>query len=480
MILNLNDETSDDRFDPSVVGCKGVGLFGAKMLGLNVPEGVVLAAGTVRNYASGWRPDKNSIYAVRSSGPVSMPGILDTICNLGFTRDTYSDIAKDLGVSELFGLDCYRRLMQSYGTSVLHIEREAFAVYSKAVKDFFVDPLQDRPLRLLVEKYERLIEKESGRILSSNVNHMINESVLAVEQSWWSDTARYYREVNDIDDSPGMAVIIQEMVFGNLNDKSATGVVFTHDPTTGVRGLFGEVVLGGQGDDVVAGDGEVAQLQVLLQDPTFTDAVRDLKIASGKLFLSQTEMLDIEFTIENQKLWILQSRVAKRSKRASVRLALDLARSGAITAEQATNRILEFIPAYADATTRMDGSSPLGIGVPCGGGSVAAPIAIGTTEANKQIKSNNRFIFVAPTTTTTNHIQMAKSVGILTGAGGSLSHAAILARSWDKPCVVGFSDMRVFDDYILVDETKVVNGETLLINGDTGLVSVCNDTKEIR
>lgn len=480
--------------DPLVIGAKAVGLIEMMECGLPVPSGFCLPT----NYKFDPESDRslvNSVVrvladitqtrwggiskaitpllvSVRSGAPVSMPGMMDTILNVGLTRDSIQTLNETYNAPPAFGFDCYRRLISMYGTSVSHIDKRVFAEYYDAARDFFIDvSVSERAVRVLVEKYEMLYERETGHSFPSVPTTQLVNAIAAVFDSWNSPTAESYRILNDISYQLGTAVIVQQMKFGNVGENSATGVVFTHNPNTGAKGWFGEYVVCGQGEDVVSGTHLTESIDEITRNSQLAVAGKVLKSSLSKLYNRQNEILDVEFTIENGQLCILQYRVAKCSRKANVRFALDQAREGSITSEEATARILSLMP----QTEMMVGDGEMesvGFGVPIGGSIVCAPIAIGQEVADQYIRDGLDYIFVAPDTSPSDHVQMSSAVGILTAQGGTLSHAAVIARSWDKTCIVGFEDMKVFDGHIIIDQIRLHSDDKIQINGITGEVHV--------
>ncbi len=479
--------------DPFIIGAKAVGLIEMIELGLPVPYGYCITTDSVVEndfpYLDEWMDLLNEaisslddgeskrkgplLVSVRSGAPVSMPGMMDTILNVGLTRDSITSLNDAYKAPVAFGYDCYRRLISMYGTSVENIDRKAFNEYYLAARDFFIDVSQsERAVRVLVEKYETLYEKETGSAFPSSAIVQLERSVLAVFNSWNSPTAASYREMHNISHDLNTAVIVQQMVYGNINDSSSTGVVFTHNPNTGTKGWFGEYVVCAQGEDVVSGSHTTQSIEEITRNEKLNAAGKSLKSALSKLYNKKGDMLDVEFTIENGKLYILQCRPAKRSRRADVRFALDNVREGRITSEEATSRILSFLPQTEISSIDEQKVESVGLGVPVGGSIICAPIAIGQTVANEYAERGDDFIFVALETSPSDHVQMASSVGILTAQGGALSHAAVIARSWNKPCVVGCADMEVFDDFVIIGQVKLSNNDLIQINGETGEVHV--------
>lgn len=491
------EETELSEFLPATVGSKAAGLAEMEHMGLPIPVAFtlptdltfmsartkgkplrlalesavkIIADETGTFWVGGGR--KPLTVSVRSGAVVSMPGMMKTILNVGLTRDRIEFLTKSYDANPAFGFDCYRRLIQMYGETVMGIDKAAFLEYYDAAKDFFIDvSSSERASTILVEKYEKVYERETGRSFPQNPTTQLHESVKAVFASWNSPVCKEYRDAMGIDDSLGTSVTVQQMVFGNTGPQSGTGVVFTHDPNTGVKGFFGDFLVCAQGEDAVSGTHLTLPIQELFKSSDFSGAGKQLKAILTRLYQAKKEILDIEFTIDNGELFILQCRTAKRTRRASIHFALALAKEGEITTTEATSRIIDLLPSQ-ELVTESGPMEMVGFGVGIGEGTVSAPIVLDRSMAETYMNEGKPFIYVAKDTSPDDHVQMAASVGILTATGGSLSHAAIIARSWEKTCVVGFSDMTVCDGYIIVDNRKLYPGEVIQITGENGAVYV--------
>ncbi len=479
------------EYPAEMMGAKAKGIARMWNLNLPVPEGFVyptdytfetpptfreevgshvrlLADRTKRRWNN---PQKPLTVSVRSGAPVSMPGMMDTILNVGMNRDLIDGLTEHMQAdNKAFALDCYRRLIQMFGTCVDAIDKSAFDEYYSAARIFYQDQLysNERACEVLVDKFEMVYERETGRCFPQNPTTQLYDAVMAVFGSWANPAAHSYREANGIPHHLGTAVIVQEMVYGNCNTQSGTGVVFTHNPNTGTKGAYGEFIVQAQGEDVVAGTHATTGIDKLFESKDFGEAPRDLRKALSKLYNNFGDMLDIEFTIQNGELYLLQCRPAKRSRRATVHYVMDLVRNGTMSIDDGTAQIIELLPSVE--TMRLDGDLlHLVRGVPVCGAKVAAPIAIGSAAAAEYMAQGKPFIFVTHETSPSDHVEMAASVGILTAAGGTLSHAAVIARSWDKTCVVG-ADIKVStgDGYVIIDQLKLVNGDVIQIDGETG------------
>jgi len=279
------------------------------------------------------------------------------------------------------------------------------------------------------------------------------------------------REIGGLDEKVGTAGTVQEMIFGNL-EGSATGVAFTHNPNTGEKGIYGDYLKGAQGEDVVSGAHKVHPIAKMFEDEDLVKPARELQAIMSKLFTDERDILDIEFTIERGKLYMLQYRVAKRSQRASVRSLIDMSREGVISSSAATERFLSLLPKVESGSDDPGNLTYIGCGTGATEGTVVGKIAIGHEEAEKCTAENVPFVYVAMETNPEDVSQMKNSVGILTATGGKLSHAAVVARGWNKTCVVSLEGMKVDvegGEFTLNDITYK-NGSWIKINGSSGEV----------
>ena len=366
------------------------------------------------------------LVSVRSGAPVSMPGMMDTILDLGLNDATtrgLGEVARD----DDFAEECRRRLVASFRSIV-------------GVEDVPVDPW--RQLRLAIE---------------------------AVFRSWQSDRARAYRAKEDIPDDLGTAVTVQAMVFGNRGSDSGTGVLFTRNPATGEPELYGDVLFDAQGEDVVAGTHQTEAIAVL--DTRLPTVGRELRAAAERLEHHYADLCDIEFTIEDGKLWLLQVRVGKRSPQAALRIAVDMAEDPdfPLTREQAVRRVL---PLLADppriTTERSTDASPLATGLAASPGVATGPIATDPGAAIALADAGTPAILVRAETSPDDVHGMARAAGILTSRGGLASHAAVVARGWGIPAVVGADAIRIGAGDVAIGGRTFRGGEVITIDGATG------------
>ncbi|RTK93465.1 hypothetical protein EKI60_05890 [Candidatus Saccharibacteria bacterium] len=409
------------------------------------------------------------LVSVRSGAPVSMPGMMETVLNVGLTRNNLEGFATSRKSTDLFAYDCYRRLIQMYGTTVDRIDPEKFNEIYKASRIFY-SGLSEYSACKLVDLYEAIYEKETGRSFPDDPNEQLLGACNAVFKSWHGDKAIAYRDLEGIDHNMGTAVTVQAMVFGNIDDRSATGVVFTHDPNSGALGWYGDFLLNAQGEDVVSGNHNVSPINEILDHKTLGQVGKELQRKVGELYKHHRDIMDIEFTVESGKLWILQYRRAKCSRLATVRCTLDMARAGLIQPTEATQRIMELLPSTSTGSVDPGNLTLLGKGLGATNGEVVGVIAIGKETADKFRAENVDYVYVATETAPDDVPQMKGAVGILTASGGLVSHAALIARGWDKTCVLGFEQIKVESDHFVHNGEVYINGSLIKINGSTGEV----------
>jgi pyruvate,orthophosphate dikinase len=470
-----------DEVDPSItkhnVGNKAYNLMCMSSMGLPVPEGFVIGIGekgSMDEIISEFELyDIDMPVSVRSGAAVSMPGMMDTILNVGLTRDNIEFLFDD----PVFGMDCYRRLIQTMSTAVFDIPAEIFLKIERAATEFYInDDLS--MMSKIVKLYEDIFEDRVGFRFFDDPNEQLFRSVVAVQSSWNSQRAIDYRKAEGISDEGGTAVIVQRMVFGNKNEYSGTGVVFSHNPNTGKPGLYGDFLRMAQGEDIVSGYKVPVAIEAMKDDPKFRKNGKQLQTYMSKLLRRFKTIQDVEFTIDNGVLYILQARKAKCSPRASIRSALSLVNNGSMTLSEATDMVMNSLPTQNNASINIDNSklSRLGFGIGVSDGEVAGFIAIGR-EAALQMKNENKpYIFCAELTSPDDTELMRTAIGVLTAMGGRLSHAAVLARSMGKPTVVGFDSMKVMDNHVIIDdEINIYNGSQIKIDGLTGAVYYVNE-----
>ncbi len=427
------------------------------------------------------------LVSVRSGSRASMPGMMDTILNLGLNDETVEGLAAQSGDAR-FAYDSYRRFIQMYSEVVLGVDDydlETLLDIAKEDKGVTLDnELDADDLKALVQAFKDKVEEELGTPFPQDVHEQLWGAVGAVFGSWMNTRAITYRALHDIPDTWGTAVNIQAMVFGNMGDDCATGVCFSRDPSTGENTFYGEYLVNAQGEDVVAGirtpqqitiHGKQAQQSTLpAMEESMPDLFKQLVSLRDKLEQHYTDMQDMEFTIEKNKLWMLQTRNGKRTAAAGFKIAVDMAQEGLISEEEAVRRI---DPAQLDQLLHptLDPKAPrelLSRGLPASPGAAAGRIVFTAECAEDWVKRGEAVILVRRETSPEDIGGMHVSQGILTTRGGMTSHAAVVARGMGTPCVCGAGDIKVdaaaktarVRDHILLE------GDVITLDGATGEV----------
>jgi pyruvate,orthophosphate dikinase len=432
-------------------------------------------------------PENPLLVSVRSGARASMPGMMDTVLNLGLNDTTVEAIARSAN-DRRFAYDSYRRFITMYSDVVLGVEHhnfeEALDLY-KDRKGYSLDTdLNAEDWAELITRYKKIVETELGKPFPQDPKEQLWGAIGAVFGSWMNARAIKYRELNSIPASWGTAVNIQAMVFGNMGETSATGVAFTRNPSTGESALYGEFLINAQGEDVVAGIRtpqditEVARIGSGSDKPSMErampEAYAELVRIYGILERHYRDMQDMEFTVETGKLWMLQTRSGKRTAKASLRIAVDLANEGLISQEEAVNRI---DPASLDQLLHptIDPKAErkvLATGLPASPGAASGEVVFSSDEAEAAKKAGRKVILVRIETSPEDIHGMHAAEGILTTRGGMTSHAAVVARGMGKPCVSGTGSIRV--DYakrmFTVGGVSIAAGEIITIDGGTGEV----------
>jgi pyruvate, orthophosphate dikinase len=431
--------------------------------------------------------DNPLLVSVRSGARASMPGMMDTVLNLGLNDVTVKALAAKSG-DRRFALDSYRRFITMYSDVVLGIDHHHFEEILDDQKDrngYTLDTdLNADDLEQLVTRYKERVEQERGEAFPQDPNAQLWGAIGAVFGSWMNQRAITYRRLHNIPESWGTAVNVQAMVFGNMGDSSATGVAFTRNPSTGDKMLYGEYLINAQGEDVVAGIRtpqeitEAARKKAGSNKPSMEKALPEafgaLKRIQGTLERHYRDMQDLEFTVEQGKLWMLQTRSGKRTAQAALRIAVDLAQERLIDKKEAVSRI---DPAALDQLLHptIDPKAErqiIATGLPASPGAACGEIVFSSDEA-ETLKSQGRKVILVRVETSPEDIHgMHAAEGILTTRGGMTSHAAVVARGMGKPCVSGAGSLRV--DYrtqtLTAGGTVLKKGDTLTIDGATGQV----------
>ncbi|KQP60323.1 pyruvate, phosphate dikinase [Methylobacterium sp. Leaf112] len=498
----------------NLLGGKGANLAEMSNLGLPVPPGFTITTEVCTAYydnaqtypaelkaevaaaleavgkltGRGFGDPKNPLLvSVRSGARASMPGMMDTVLNLGLNDVTVEALATGAG-DPRFAYDSYRRFITMYSNVVLGVEHHAFEEaleHYKEEKGVSLDTeLGADDWKHLVGRYKAIVKAEHGSDFPQGAEDQLWGAIGAVFDSWMIPRAKKYRELNNIPESWGTAVNVQAMVFGNMGDTSATGVAFTRNPSTGERALYGEFLINAQGEDVVAGIRtpqditEKARLEAKSEKPSMERAMpesyAELVRIYGLLENHYRDMQDMEFTIESGKLWMLQTRNGKRTAKAALRIAVDLAAEGLITQEEAIGRIE---PAALDQLLHptIDPKAErkvIASGLPASPGAATGEIVFNSEDAEAARKAERKCILVRVETSPEDIHGMHASEGILTTRGGMTSHAAVVARGMGKPCVSGCGTVRV--DYkagtLSVAGTVLKAGDKITIDGSTGQV----------
>jgi pyruvate,orthophosphate dikinase len=498
-LRTFDDASARDR---ALLGGKGANLAEMTRLGLPVPPGFTVTTEACRAYLRSDGALPNGLWdevvdalsmielitgrrfgdaavplllSVRSGAEVSMPGMMDTILNIGLTPVSVEGLGATHG--ERFALDCHRRLIQMFGKVVLGIDAARFeAALDEAKRRAGFehdDQLQSADLRRLIARF-RSIVAERARVFPDDPLDQLRQAIVAVFESWNSPRAIAYRRAHGIAGDLGTAVTIQTMVFGNGGPDCATGVAFTRNPNTGEPGLFGEFLTNAQGEDVVAGVRTPRPIAEMATEPSFAGAHAELVTLTRQLELHERDVQDLEFTIEHGRLWMLQARTGKRAAGAAVRIALDLAREGLISRRTAVRRI-EAVRIEQLLHPQVDRDAPnelLAVGLATSPGAAAGQVVIDPVEAKRLGDGGVDVILVRPETSADDFPGMAAAKGILTVRGGMTSHAAVVARGMGTPAVTGCDELRIDEAAGVVSarDHSVRVGEEITIDGSTGNV----------
>ncbi|MGW0391719.1 pyruvate, phosphate dikinase [Streptomyces sp. NPDC003042] len=495
------DFTEGNRDLKDLLGGKGANLAEMTNLGLPVPPGFTITTEACKVYLeSGTAPaelrdevsahlgaleakmgkklgqsDDPLLVSVRSGAKFSMPGMMDTVLNIGLSDESVTGLAAQAG-NERFAWDSYRRLIQMFGKTVLGVDGELFEEAldeAKATKKVAVDTdLDAADLKKLVKHFKKIVAKEAGREFPQNAREQLDLAVEAVFNSWNTDRAKLYRRQERIPGDLGTAVNICSMVFGNLGPDSGTGVAFTRDPASGHQGVYGDYLQNAQGEDVVAGIRNTVPLADL---ETLDKASYDqLMTIMETLETHYKDLCDIEFTIERGQLWMLQTRVGKRTAGAAFRIATQLVDQGLIDEAEALQRVngaqlaqLMFPRFDDDAKTTL-----LGRGIAASPGAAVGKAVFDSYTAVKWSRSGEKVILIRRETNPDDLDGMIASEGILTSRGGKTSHAAVVARGMGKTCVCGAEELDVDTKRrrMTVGETVIEEGDVVSIDGSTGKV----------
>jgi pyruvate,orthophosphate dikinase len=406
-------------------------------------------------------PQNPLLVSVRSGAKFSMPGMMDTVLNLGLNTTTREGIAR-LTDNPRFAADAYRRFVQLFGKIVLGVDGETFENVLDEAKghgERMDTDLSAEELMTIAERFKAIIKEEKGIDFPTEPLEQLRMAIAAVFNSWNGRRARDYRRVNKISDSLGTGVNVQAMVYGNMGNDSATGVAFTRNPSTGDPALFGEYLVNAQGEDVVAGvrtPQPISQLKA-----TMPEVYEEFNQITKQLEAHYKDVQDVEFTIERGKLWMLQTRTGKRTGAAAVKIAVDLVEEGVIDKATAVNRIDpaaldQLLHPMIDPAERAK-LEALTVGLPASPGAASGKIVFSPDEAEQTAATGEKVILVRVETAPEDFHGMVAAQAILTARGGMTSHAAVVARGMGKPCVAGAGELRIS----YADQTVTVNGKTL-------------------
>jgi len=485
------------------LGGKGSGLAEMTNAGLPVPPGFTIQTEACREYMRGViSPEMETemhealdrlerlqgqklgagenplLVSVRSGAKFSMPGMMDTILNLGLNDQAVEALARRSN-NPRFAYDSYRRLIQMFGDVVLDIPKKKFEHIFDAIKErekvHFDYELQPEALKDIIAEYKKLVKKETGKDFPQNPLDQLVQARDAVFRSWQNERAKTYRRINHIDDMLGTAVNVQCMVFGNLGDNSGTGVGFTRNPANGERQFFGEYLMNAQGEDVVSGVRTPMPISEL--EKAMPKVYDQLRTITWKMEKHYRDMQDFEFTIQDGKLYMLQTRNGKRTGLAAVRVAIDMVREGLITQEEAIFRV-EPNQLYDFLVPRLDEKGAkvevLATGLPASPGAAVGQIVFTAEDAVKHHQKGDytSIILVRGETTPEDIGGMEVAAGILTSRGGMTSHAAVVTRGMGKCCVAGAGDCTVDENRkeLRVKGKTFRQGDWISLDGTTGRV----------
>jgi len=495
-------KSEGDQTMKTLLGGKGANLAEMTSIGLPVPPGFTVTTQSCADYyTSGEKfpsglmdevhknvamleketgkrfgsDDNPLLVSVRSGAAVSMPGMMDTVLNLGMNDAACEGLARQSG-NPRFALDAYRRLINMFGDVVMGVDHEYYEHEFDRIKKkhgvLLDTELGPDGLRELVEAYKKVYHKHTGEPFPQDPMEQLEKSIAAVFKSWNVPRAIRYRQINEIVGLKGTAVNVQTMVFGNMGDDSGTGVAFTRDPSTGKNEFYGEFLINAQGEDVVAG---IRTPQPVIEMNKWRpDVYKQLIKIKNKLEKHYREMQDFEFTIEGGKLYMLQTRTGKRTGFAAVKIACEMVGERLITQKEAILRVPAndlnqlLLPSF-DPKAKRD---TLTRGLPASPGAAVGKLAFTASEAVDRAHAGEAVLLVRRETSPEDVDGMHNAKGILTSTGGMTSHAAVVARGWGKPCVCGAGEIQIDErrKTITIGGRKFTARDTLSIDGSTGEV----------
>ena len=512
-VYTFGNGTADgDRTMKQLLGGKGANLAEMSNKGLPVPAGFTISTESCHYYSShnslwpkGLKEQvrkgvefvekvmntklgdskKPLLLSVRSGAAVSMPGMMDTVLNLGLNDDTVIALAEHTD-NERFAYDSYRRFIDMFGNVVMGISHDLFEEALEALKKAKNveddTELTTKDLKELVNRYKAVYRKATGFMFPKDPYEQLEWSINAVFNSWDSDRAIKYRRINQITGLLGTAVNVQAMVYGNMGDDCATGVFFTRNPSTGEDKLYGEYLINAQGEDVVAGIRTPEDMSKLKE--IMPESYKEIESWGKRLESHYGNMQDIEFTIQKGTLYILQTRSGKRTGHAAIKIATDMVEEGLIDKRTAVKSLVE--PTHLDQllhpqidANSVDPESVLGTGLPASPGAAVGKVVFESNKAEEAALAGEQVILVRIETSPEDVGGMSAAQGILTSRGGMTSHAAVVARGWGKPCVAGCGDIIIdYENGNFTNGKVTVNeGDWISIDGARG--TVINGQKEV-
>jgi pyruvate,orthophosphate dikinase len=502
MAKNLYFFDEGDGTDKRLLGGKGAGLCTMAQLGLPVPPGFVITTEVCRRYyESGGKlprglmdevgaamrkleeltgkrfgdPDNPLLVSIRSGAMLSMPGMMDTILNLGLNDESVEGLAERTK-NERFAYDAYRRFIQMFGKIVLRIDAkrfdDIFEKHKERVKAKLDTDLKAEDMKKIVEQFKRVVREETGKEFPPDPFQHLEQAIQAVFASWNTKRAREYREFYKIPHDLGTAVNVVTMIFGNMGPDSGSGVAFTRDPATGERKLYGEFLFNAQGEDVVAGTR--TPLKIAELEEKYPQLYKQLLNISNILERHYREMQDIEFTVEQGKLFMLQTRAGKRTAQAAVKIAVEMVDEGLLSKEEAVLRvepgqIEQLLHKQVDLRAKVN---VIAKGLNASPGAAVGKAVFDSERAKELGNAGEKVILVRPETNPDDVGGIIASQGVLTSRGGATSHAAVVTRGLGKPAVVGCEALKINLDKRLFEAngTVVKEGDIITINGSVGEV----------
>ncbi len=508
---------SDKAVEPDreVMGAKGAGLVEMSRLGLPVPPGFVLGTGlgervagegaalsdemlasiedamtqleTVTGRSFGGKSNP-LLLSIRSGAAASMPGMMDTVLDLGLNDATVDALAAETG-DERFAWDSYRRFIQSFSQVVLDLDDELFEMALEDARfEHNVEADSDlcaSSLKVLAGRFLGIVREEAGTAFPQQVDEQLALALMAVFKSWNTRRARNFRDMNGIPHEGGTAAVVQAMVFGNRDDRSCSGVYFTRNPSTGAKKPYGEYMSNAQGEDVVSGVRtpmeltEESRVAAMSDNPSMEHLLPSsyarLLEAGETLEAHFGDMQEIEFTVESDTLYLLQTRTAKRNPKAALRIAVEMANEGVVTRQDAVKRCSEeMLAPMLVARADTQGAKPFAKGLPASPGAVSGEIAFTSGKAIEIADAGGAAILVRPETDPRDVHGMHAAAGILTSRGGMTSHAAVVARGMGKPCITAAMGLKIDVEGNTCSAAGQIldSGDVITIDGGTGMAYV--------